>query len=884
MLPISFLKPYYLLLLLILIPISIYFYKKGTRPKNRLKKRFAFYARLVLVVLVVAILARPVFNLLSRDLSVLFLVDRSDSLLEGDRELAREIVSQSINLKRENDDIGLVTFASEPSVEIMPSHQLNFKEFNSFIKTDFTDIEAALKLGLSLLPERGNKKVVLLSDGNENMGKAERVISDYKKRDIAIDIVPLGETDNNEVFVKNIFLPQWVNTGESFELNINVYTTNSTEGQMRVYLDDVLQFSHQLELQAGENLFAVTQNLNEGGFHKYRVEIDASPDTRLENNYQEAFVIVKGDKRVLLIGENGPEVSQLATVLKPADIIIKQQTPSAFSFNLEDMQLYDALILKDVHANYLTRKQMNNIYTYVRELGGGLIVTGGKDSFGAGAYNDTLLDTMLPVNSDLKTKTVIPTTTLLVVLDKSGSMEYKNVNTAGLSKLDLAKEATVAIVDILEQEEKMGIIAFDARSEVVMPIQQVEDKKAVVENFSFLKPGGGTNIYYALERARKVLAEDESAVKHIILLSDGHSVGGDFEEVMTEISELGITVSTVAIGKGVDTALMSQLAKWGGGRYYYTNDLTSLPQIFVDEARRIVRNPVMEKEFKAEVVNEPEFIENLYWTELPSLEGYIATTPRPLADVYLISDEKYPILAGWRFGLGRVVSFTADLGESFSTNWLDWSGYSHFWSGILNRVIRNSYSDNIFPSLYREGDKGVVQVDAIRDNGDYYNFLVMEARISNPDTGTRTVKLEQTGPGLYRGDFKIEEDETYLVSIQWQDGDEEKNLSTGLVVSFSPEYSELGRNDRLIQQLTNETGGQVLSSPQQIFADRPLTYTSRREIWQPLLLTLIILFIIDVGIRVVDMAVISRIWGSFISMVSILIRPIRESGKHLEED
>ncbi|MFP4661111.1 MAG: VWA domain-containing protein [Halanaerobiales bacterium] len=865
--PVSFQQPVYFFLFL-LLPVFIYIYLKSRQKFKGLDEKISLYIRIFIVTLLILALTQPILSILGDDMNIVILADRSDSLTEELKEEQEEFITHLLNEKEETDKFSLATFAREAVVEFMPGRSSEFVDFNSYIENNFTNLESGLRLALSLTPEKGNNRVVLLSDGNENIGSAETVLQDYLDRDIKIDVLPLAQEGVQEVFVREMNLPEWVDPGEVFNINLNIASTIPTEARINLYYDEQLIQRDSVSLNQGDNIYLLEQELEEGGFHKYRIEVSSETDTYTENNSQEAFVIVKGSKRVLLVSESDSVLNPFINALESSDINVDLRSPNMFSFTIDDLQVYDSIIMNNIHADLLSSRQMDNINTYVHELGGGLVVIGGRNSLGAGGYNETQLNNILPLNSNLRSKTIIPETTLLVVLDKSGSMEAGDETGRDINRLDLAKEGTLAILDILNQEEKLGIVAFDQFPGVVFPIQVVEDKRSVVDQFSVLEPGGGTDIYKALEKARELLQDDRSSIKHVILLSDGHSNSTGYQEIINNMSAEGITVSTVAVGGEVDKDLMSQLANWGGGRYYYTNNADDLPQIFVNETRRIVRNPIIEKEFSVEAVSNVDFLNNIDFSTMPTLNGYIATTPKPLADVYLVSDEKYPVLAGWRYGLGRVITYTSDLGSEFSGALLNWEEYPRFWSSIVNQVVRVSYSDNIFPTITRSGDQGIIQVDAITDTGNYYNFLDMEARISSSANQTRTTSLEQVGPGLYRGMFDIVGENTYLVALNWEEEGEEESLSTGLAINYSPEYRDFFAGEGLVKTLTEETGGRIINSVDELYSARQLSYVGEEEIWQELLIAALILFIVDVGLRVVELTVLKRIWDSFRGFIS----------------
>src|SRR5690606_33416216 len=97
--------------------------------------------------------------------------------------------------------------------------------------------------------------------------------------------------------------------------------------------------------------------------------------------------------------------------------------------------------------------------------------------------------------------------------------------------------------------------------------------------------GGGTEIFGAVDEGLRRMLEVDAARRHIILLTDGQSATNlSYDTLTREMNESQITMSTVAIGDGADQTLLQTLAEKAGGRYYFTNDESTLPTIFSQEA------------------------------------------------------------------------------------------------------------------------------------------------------------------------------------------------------------------------------------------------------------------------------------------------------------
>ena len=87
-----------------------------------------------------------------------------------------------------------IVFGRRPRLELPPSDapRFNFHEVASTVDGNYTDIAAAIKLALASFPEGSGKRIVLLSDGNENLGNAEEQARIARQNGVQIDVVPLA--------------------------------------------------------------------------------------------------------------------------------------------------------------------------------------------------------------------------------------------------------------------------------------------------------------------------------------------------------------------------------------------------------------------------------------------------------------------------------------------------------------------------------------------------------------------------------------------------------------------------------------------------------------------------------------------------------------------
>lgn len=847
-------KPIFSLLLLI-IPILIFIYKKSFRSRMA-KELWVLVLRILIMILLVLALAKPQLKIPNNDVALMFVVDLSDSMGTDTQEKIIEFIDQALAFKAEKDQAGAVVFGQSAQLEQRLADNWKMQGLFTRVKKSYTNIAAGLDLALANRPDNDSYRIVLLSDGEANLGDTMQSAVSYYEYEIPIDVYITEKEHTPEVYIEQISIPNRVKPYQEFPLKVQINSSHSTFSQVRVYLNGVLTEERSVGLASGANMIAFKQKHETGGFYNYRVEVEAEADTLMINNWGTGFVVAAGLSPVLIVSDYESDLQYLVNALLINDIPVEERVFLAFPNSLQELQSYSAVVLCDIAAHFLSPGQIRLLHSYVHDLGGGLIVIGGEQSYGMGDYSSTQLDAMLPVNSQIEQRVLFPTLTMLLVIDKSGSMSQVQSEVRNLTKLDLAKEASAAVIEMLVSEEQIGIVAFDVKPEWVIPIQKAADTERIKNQLAQLETGGGTKIFPALEKAYQAIIKKDSVVRHILLLSDGVSEGDyDYKMLCQEMAQHGVSLSAVAIGSDADLQLMKNLAEWGKGEFYYTTDLNTITQVFIAETKRIIRRAISEETFMPIALGQTPLNQILDWQQVPPIHGFIATSARELADVHLITPDLSPLLASWRYGLGRTVSFLGDSGDKWLADWTGTEAYTRLFSEIVRYASRDVSNANLFAYGIQDHDQGRIIVDALDDQGHYLNFLSLYATVTSPKGNTEKIELKQTAPGEYRGEFNIDSEGTFLINI----GDynsEAYNYQTGLTVGYSPEY----RNEdgyKLMTHLAEFTGGRIITEPNQVFSDRSQISYELYPIWMWLLLTAVILFIIDIAVRVVSWSLLS---------------------------
>jgi len=852
---IEFSRPWFLLLGAIL-PFIWYISSQGHPVLSPFRRRIALVLRLIILGFLVLSLAGVKVRLPTNNENVFFLVDGSESISTANKELTREYVKSSLGKVGGGDRAGIIVFGGNAFIESLLQAQPHLSDFRTRVNPYQTNIEQALELAMSNFPRWGNKRIVLLSDGNETLGKASALLDSLKKDRITVDVLPLSPSRKEEALLERMIIPERVKRGENFKLKVIAQSFQRSSGTLKLYCNEELLNEEMVELSEGENLFIFWQRLDKKGFYTYRAVLDIWADGIPANNEVSAYTVVEGKPKLLFLTNEKEKGSQFLSLLNDQEFQLEVQSTTNAPSSLDEMQDYDLIILDDVSAHELSHRQMNLLLRYVRDLGGGLLAIGGPSSFGMGGYQETVLEDVLPVYSGVQEKFILPTLSLVLTIDKSGSMGSGGQKdlASSPSKLSLAKKAALAVANLLTGYERIGILSFDTVPQWTVPLQSATDKVSISRRLSTLAAGGGTSLFPALEEAFDKLKRERSVSKHIIILSDGLSDKGEFEMIVKKMTAAKITVSTVAIGEDADLDLMKNIAKWGKGKDYYTNDVQSVPRIFVTETLRVSRRPVVTESFIPLVDRDSPIFSGIDWRDAPPLSGYVVTTAKKVSNVHLLSPRKDPLLATWRYGLGRAAAFTCGLGGAWSKSWQGWSEYPKILTNLINWILP-SHKGILFPLVRVKQTEGHLLVDAIDEEGRFVNFLSLQGRVVKPGDEEEVVLLNQTAPGRYEATFSADEIGPYMVSIF-----DEKELFgpqvTGAIVSYSPEYRKLALNEDLLTQLASETRGQILKPTDKVFGKNTITLSGPREIWSLLVLLAGLLFLVDVGVRTVS----SHLW------------------------
>jgi len=839
---IGFTNPVWLILLIGLVPLW-YWSKISNADISSSRRIISLILRMVIYTFLVFALAGLRFYLPTDRLCVIFLVDDSASTPSQNRQIASRYIEESIRKARHDDVIKVALFGEDVFLDQAIEGSGQTSPFSTVIKREHTDLSQAISFAEALFPQDCIRRIVLLSDGNENSGNAIREALLARSHNIEIWTVPYPQGGTAEVMLQGVSVPERVNIDEAFDLKLVIESNIATNARARIFLNGASVAEETLELHQGENVFFIPQKAFKAGTYSYEAVIEPEKDCLMKNNRGTAVTFVEGKPRILYLCDFGAKPGPLPDILKKAGLTVDVGTPQNLPVDLAAVKNYHTIIFSNISALSLSPRHLSLIKSFVQDLGGGFVMTGGLNSFGVGGYYSTPVEEVLPVDMDVRKRKIFPQTALILVIDKSGSMSEVQ---GKREKIDLAREAAIVTLDLLSPQDIIGVIAFDSASKWLITPKSAANKKPLIDEIASLRAGGGTSLYPALDSSIDKLKELKAPIKHIIVLSDGRTEPGNFDKLLESMKAGKITLSSVSVGKDADIPFMQRIAREGKGRSYFTDDASLLPRIFLKDTIIASRSAYLEENFTPVMTESHIALSGLDLKGPPNLRGYDITVAKPLASVPLSSHKKDPVLALWRSGLGKSIAFTSDEGEKWAASWNSWKELEPFWIQLIRWSMPSLRNEAYSISTGIEGERCSVNLEAMDEEGNYLNFLNFNARVIPPDLEPFTVPLRQAGPGAYRCEFNTSSAGNYLIHIREAGGGSQ---FLAVSVPYSPEYRDCRTDSYLLHRVSDITGGRYNPREGDFFSRPKKKAYIPRDAWETLLFTALFLFPLDVALR-----------------------------------
>ncbi|HYF94527.1 MAG TPA: glutamine amidotransferase [Symbiobacteriaceae bacterium] len=838
---ISFTHPWALLALL--LPAAWFVWERR-RPN------LFTWLRLAIVLLLILALAGAGITFSARNQAVMFVADVSTSTA-AIRPQMEEFVKTALGKMNPGDVAGVLTMAENAVLEAPVATRPTFSGFTAVVNPDHTDLEKGLRLGAALLPAGYRPRLVLLSDGRENVGNAMAEVQRLRQRGYTVDVVNFAPAAASpESLIKAIEAPGSIRLGERVDLTMTLTASAATRGALRIYEDRTLLETRQVSLSPGDTQVRVSMENLKSGYHRLWATLEAEKDSLTQNNEAAVMVNVQGAPAVLLVEGFPGSGTNLARALQATGMTVEARTSDALPTHATQLARYASVILVDVPAPLISAAAMEAISGNVRQGGKGLLVVGGENSYAMGGYGGTKLEELLPVSMDIPQRKEKPPVAVALIIENFESQE----------KINVSKEAAKALVDMLTPRDTVLVSDACIVGGWVVPPTKVTDKAKVKQMIDAAAPCDPPHYMEHFEAAANALKEIDAKIKHIVFGGDGDAQMismGEYASRVGRIAAAGITVTTVHVNyqRPEERVLMELIARTGNGRYYLAGNANATPQIFLKEAQTMARPGVVEEDFIPAILSRSPVLQGL--GGLPALRGYVATTPKPMGEVVLQSAQADPVLATWQIGLGRAAAFTSDTGGLWSADMVRWNEFQRFWANVVTWTMPAAEETGMRTVASVVGGKAKMTVQLPGEGLEVGGVggpnswpPNLTAGVIRPDGSTQVLPLQATAPGQYEGEIPASMPGPYLVKLSA--GTKRQSVQLGetfVVAPYSPEFATGAADPAFMQRLAKAGGGAVLTDAAAAFAKNLPKAPGRLPLDHALLVLALLLWPVDIAMR-----------------------------------
>jgi len=834
-------------LLLIILDWVIYIRRRMHTKKLELTWRIILTSLVVLSIIGVNLPGRK------HKTTTIFLVDMSDSNVSSLQE-KEEYLRKQISALPLGESYGIVTFGRNAVTDQFVNSDNEYYGIATNPDGTATNIEDATEYAISLIPDNRLGRVVVLTDGKETVGDISLVKDKLEKNDVELCGLLFDTEYGQDIYIQNVDMPDKLATGDAYSIKVTVYSTYETNATLSVWEGSNLDQESKVKLTKGENTFVLNDIAGDDAIEEKTVTIEAEGDTIVENNSMITAALVDAPEKILIVSGVTEDSSGLENILKSLNKDVTTVSALSAPSDITGVLKYQTIILDDCHIKDMPEEFPTLLQTFVRDYGGGVICTGGKESYAPGGYKDTVLEEILPVDMTPKGIDEAPSLAMVMVIDCSGSMDSAGYNAAtgqasgGRKKIDVAVDAAKEAVNNLSRNDYVGVVAFSDQFEWKQKLVQVEDKEAIKSKIETLGIMGGTVIKPAVIDAAKALSKADAGVKHILLLTDGEGETTDFNDAIDLINENNITMSTIAIGSDSDTSLLERLAEDCGGRYYYSDSSTDVPKIFAEEVYLSGTAYYKNGDFSLYTSNS-NLVSGLYEDGISNITGYVATSTKSGAREVITTSEDEPLLSCWQYGLGHSIAWMTNVSGDWDASLAAQQDYLEMWKRMLDYTSMENDLGKDAVSVYKR--RGKVEISYMAS--EYSEATSVVGVYTSPSGVTEELTLEPGEPGNYTASFEPKEMGVYTINIHRKEGDDIVASTTALeTLEFSDEYRRDISNANFVSFV--EQYGRMLEQDTKVYTKVKGVNQNKRDITDIIIILSIVMLLIDIVIRRFDLS------------------------------
>lgn len=888
--PIQFDQPIWLALAPICWVLVVWIGRQTLSGMGTFSRRMALLVRLVVVLLVVGAIAKPYWRKEAKGVNVTVVVDVSDSVhrpLKGPDGKMMDVqtyidayLKEAAEFAKQGDTISRLTVAKKPYVQSLPVPPKDKPEAQTLGETDGSNLAAGVHMALAVPgkdtdQQAAAKRIFYISDFNETTGSIQEAAGEAKTAKVPVDVLPLRYKFDQEVIVERVVAPSTARMGQNIVLRVLISSIKPAKGRLSLLIngeqvqlgETKTEMDMPVSLDPGANVIPIPLALPIAGpqefkavFTPAREEDDAIP----QNNSNMAITFVQSEGRVLLIAQSSEEVGPMMRALQESKLDVQLRRPEEAPKSLVEWGAFDAVVLANMPSSDFSQKQQEDMRAYVHDLGGGLVMVGGPESFGAGGWIGSPTADALPIKLDPPQQRKMPRGALVLLMH---SCEMPRGNYWG-------QQVGLAAINNLSRLDLAGILefSFGKGDWWVHPLSEVGNKAAITRAVNSLTFGDMPSFDNLLKMAYTDLNKAAAGAKHIIIISDGDPQLMN-KGLLDDCKQARISISTVLVyphgraAGGQDWQLMREIARKTSGRFYSIIDegeFAKLPSIFIKEAQVVKRSLIWEGESFAPTISNAvsEPMRGLTNGGVPTISGYIVAAEREgLSIVTLRGKENDPILAHWQYGLGKSVAFTSDASVKWTTQWPGWGKYKAFWEQHVRWAMRPGGNADMRVTTEDQGDRTKIIVEALDAKGERQNFVRFAGRAVGPNGSTQGIDLRQVGPGRYEGSIESSSAGAYVMSLGYitpaAEGVSEASRKGTIVAAvtrpYADEFKTLKDNAPLGKLVAELTGGRVVDddpTKANLWFREGLTMpVDARPIWMIVAMIALGAFLFDVAVR-----------------------------------
>ena len=782
-------------------------------------------------VAILCALARPELTIIESRVAVAVLADTSGSVSDQDLRRASDIAAK-LEANRGRNWTRVMPFAQSTRAldKSEQGRTLDLKHTEGEAGRG-TNLEAAAREGIAALPEGRVPRLVLISDGNENLGGIARAASQARELGIPIDTYALDGRPRPDLRLDSVTAPALAFTGERFPIDLAVTSPRAAAATIEISAGGKVLGSSQVAIEQGLNQLRVHTSLSAAG----AVDLAGTLSAPGLGSVRFAQAVTLRRPRVLFLSQDPPGTeAHLLQMLEAAQFDVTQ-APALPSGNLTDFQL---IVFNNDEPGGAAAAEKAEIEAFVKQRRRS---ARHRRASGTSTWTKNLPDDAARSHAPGETGAAAHARrhrACVLILDKSSSMEGQ--------KIELAQPAAIGVVENLRPIDKVGVLIFDNSFPWAVPIRRAEERSLIKRVIAGITPDGGTQIAPALHEAYRRILPRNAAYKHIVLLTDGISEEGDSMTLATRTAqEQQITISTVGLGQDVNRSYLEKVADLAHGRSYFLNDPAGLEQILLRDVLEHTGSTAVERSIRAQVVKKAEILDGVAIEEAPPLQGYVRFIAKPTADVILNVDRRDPLLVRWQYGLGRASIFASDAKSRWAKRWVGWPGFDRFWANVFRDLLPRGQAAESTAEYDSANDEVVVNYHLgryVEEPG-----RIPGVYIFGPLGFERPVALEKVAGGAFRGRVRIDHRQGLF---RIRPLVETPAFPETGVYRQEKELTEYGSNERLLRQISEFTGGNFNPSPRQVFDAGGRTVASTLRLWPALLVLALLMNLAELSCEV----------------------------------